>query len=313
MTKNNMALRKCASAYDISHRAKSDERSSESSQESRQSCYTHPKLDEIMQRIREQKSRKVQAIAGQPSCILMTPPAPSSLSVLELKDPEHYTQPFCDFLTENPTVFHAVAAIAKDLETAGYSRLSERDPWKLKRGGKYFATRNGSSLIAFAVGPKYEPGNGAAVVAGHIDAVTARLKPISELPTKAGYTQLGVAPYAGGLNDTWWDRDLGIGGRVLVREGGKVVTKLVKLGYPIARIPTLAPHFGAAARGPFNKETQMVPIIGLERDGDTSSGVKESVECKVSVLEGAGSFASTQPSRLVKAIAGELGITDRKS
>jgi aminopeptidase I len=72
------------------------------------------------------------------------------------------------------------------------------------------------------------------MIAGHIDALTARLKPMSAKTTKAGYVQLGVAPYAGALNSTWWDRDLGIGGRVLVKDGttGKIETKLVKLGWP---------------------------------------------------------------------------------
>lgn len=72
------------------------------------------------------------------------------------------------------------------------------------------------------------------MIAGHVDALTARLKPISTRTTKAGYVQLGVAPYAGALNSTWWDRDLGIGGRVLVKDGttGKIETKLVKLGWP---------------------------------------------------------------------------------
>lgn len=94
-------------------------------------------------------------------------------------------------------------------------------------------TRNGTSVIAFTVGKAYKPGNGVAMVAGHIDALTARLKPVSKKPTKAGYVQLGVAPYAGGLNETWWDRDLSIGGRVIVRDGsGKTSSKLVKLDWP---------------------------------------------------------------------------------
>jgi aminopeptidase I len=93
--------------------------------------------------------------------------------------------------------------------------------------------RNGSSLIAFVVGKKYVTGNGIAMIAGHVDAVTARLKPVSAKTTKAGYVQLGVSPYAGGLNATWWDRDLSIGGRVLVKNAcGKIETRLVKLGWP---------------------------------------------------------------------------------
>lgn len=162
-------------------------------------------------------------------------PARSSYST----EPADYTQPFCTFLTSNPTVYHAVAAVAADLTAAGYTRLSERDVWKLELGGKYFVERNGSSLVAFAVGEAYEAGNGAAILAGHIDALTAKLKPIPKLRTKAGYEQLGVAPYAGALNDTWWDRDLGVGGRVLVKEDGKIVTKLVKLDWPSEFLTTI--------------------------------------------------------------------------
>jgi aminopeptidase I len=222
--------------------------------------------------------------------------------------PEDYTKPFCDFMTNNPTVFHTVAGLSSRLESHGYVKLSERQTWnsKLKRGGKYYCTRNGSALIAFAVGEDYENGNGFGIVAGHIDALTAKLKPIPKLPTKEGFVQLGVAPYAGGMNNTWWDRDLGIGGRVLVKDSstGKITTKLVKLDWPIARLPTLAPHFGAAAAGPFNKETQMVPIVGLD-NSDIQGG-----ETKAESHMPAGTFAATQPERLVRAIAGELSIQD---
>lgn len=225
-------------------------------------------------------------------------------------DPRSFAKPFCSYLTENPTVFHAVASTASDLNDAGFTKLSARDAWKLKKGGKYYVERNGTSLLAFEIGAQYEAGNGIAMLAGHVDALTAKLKPIPRLRSKAGYEMLGVAPYAGALNDTWWDRDLGIGGRVLVRQSsGKVATKLVKLDWPIARIPTLAPHFGAAANGPFNKETEMVPIVGL----DSSSSFPESTDQgsldSVSAA-GTAAFTATQPPKLVKAIANELGIDD---
>lgn len=225
--------------------------------------------------------------------------------------PEDYTRPFMSFISENPTVFHAVNTVANRLKAHGFTKLSERDAWesKLSLGGKYFLERNGSSVIAFIIGKNYKAGNGASVIASHIDALTTRLKPLPTLSPKAGYVQLGVAPYAGGLNGTWWDRDLGVGGRVLVRDSttGKIETKLVKLDWPIARIPTLAPHFGqASALDTANRETQMVPIIGL----DSSSGTEAFHQQSDSILGGAGTFSATQPPRLVKAIAGELSIQD---
>ncbi|EMC94161.1 hypothetical protein BAUCODRAFT_74522 [Baudoinia panamericana UAMH 10762] len=224
-----------------------------------------------------------------------------------------YTQPFCEFLTKNPTVFHAVQAIKDELEEAGFTAMSERNEWKLEAGKSYYVSRNGSALIAFTVGGQYKSGNGAAILAGHVDALTAKLKPVSQVPNKAGYVQLGVAQYAGAPNTTWWDRDLGIGGRVLIKEGDKIVTKLVKLDWPIARIPTLAPHFGAAANGPFNPETQMVPIIGLEDTSSSATPIQTAEPFSNPSLIGQGSnygasFVSTQPPRLVKAIGNALGL-----
>ncbi|KAI4234142.1 MAG: hypothetical protein LQ352_008185, partial [Teloschistes flavicans] len=231
-------------------------------------------------------------------------------------DVESYTQPFLHFITQNPTVFHAVDAIAHRLRSNGFIALSPREAWadKIKEGGKYFVERNGSSIIAFAVGSHYKPGNGAAVIASHVDALTTKVKPIPTKPTRAGYVQLGIAPYAGALNKTWWDRDLGIGGKVLVKDGktGKIESKLVKLDWPIARIPTLAPHFGAPASDPNpNPETQMVPIIGLDNSdlaGSTTGEIPAT-----SPLGGVGAFTSTQPERLVKAIAGQMNISDYSS
>lgn len=178
----------------------------------------------------------------------------------------------------------------------------------MKPGGKYFCTRNGSTLIAWTVGKAYKPGNGVAMIAGHIDALTARLKPVSTKPNKYGYLQLGVAPYAGALNETWWDRDLSIGGRVIVRdESGKTSSKLVKLDWPIAKISTLAPHFGVGMLGQNNKETQAVPIIGLDNSDLYPSAAGSA---PVEPLGPVGSFVATQPPKLVKIISQQLGITD---
>ncbi|KAL0943388.1 aminopeptidase I zinc metalloprotease [Colletotrichum truncatum] len=231
-------------------------------------------------------------------------PAACKLCAVAAGKPEAYTQPFIDFLTENPTIFHAVSYFKEKLAAAGFTELPARDSWasKVQPGGKYWTTRNGSGLIAFTVGEAYKPGNGVAMIAGHIDALTAKLKPVSTKPTRAGYLQLGVAPYAGSLNQTWWDRDLSIGGRVIVRDedSSKTSIKLVRLDWPIARIPTLAPHFGVGMMGQNNPETQAVPIIGLD-SSDSSTASPE-------LLGPKGSFVNTQPPKLVKLISKELGL-----
>lgn len=231
MTKNVHTIRKAFSTLDIS-RVAADPVIFD--YETRRSAAQQQQEDVIPMR----DQLRAQAQAQSASSFIPRPlppksPAPETTPKRTSTDPKAYCKPFCDFLTENPTVFHAVSAIASDYELAGFTKLSERDSWKLKKGGKYFVERNGSSLIAFEVGADYEPGNGVAMLAGHVDALTAKLKPIPKVRSKAGYQMLGVAPYAGALNSTWWDRDLGVGGRVLVKESsGKIVTKLVKLDWP---------------------------------------------------------------------------------
>ncbi|KAL9023264.1 MAG: hypothetical protein Q9196_007307, partial [Gyalolechia fulgens] len=82
---------------------------------------------------------------------------------------ESHARSFIQFISDNPTVFHAVQELSGNLQSHGFIKLSARDPWsdKIKRGGRYFVERNGSAIIAFAVGNNYKPGNGAAVIASH--------------------------------------------------------------------------------------------------------------------------------------------------
>ena len=235
-----------------------------------------------------------------------------SASTASSFEPASYTQPFIDFISNNPTIYHTVSHFGHRLEKHGFKKLSERDLWsdKLEAGGKYYFTRNGSGLIAFAVGDDYKPGNGVTMIASHIDSLTAKVKPISTKPTKQGFQQLGVAQYAGALSTTWLDRDLGIGGKVFVKgSNGKVETRLVKLDWPIARIPTIAPHFGIPLEAQTNRETRMVPIIGL----DNSDLDGEATVADAGIPGQPSSFAAAHPPRLVKTIASALSISSTES
>ena len=98
-----------------------------------------------------------------------------------------------------------------------------------------------------------------------------KVKPRSKR-SASGCVQLGVECYGGGLWHTWFDRDLGISGRVLVRtkteEGkGTVKQKFIKVDHPVARVSTLCIHLQTAEeRRAFkvNKEEHMTPILGTQ-------------------------------------------------
>lgn len=72
---------------------------------------------------------------------------------------------FIDFINASPSPYHAVAECEQRLKDAGFAKLSEREVWDVKPGGKYYATRNQSAVVAFAVGGKYVPGNAFAIAA----------------------------------------------------------------------------------------------------------------------------------------------------
>ena len=96
---------------------------------------------------------------------------------------------FLNFLNVSCTAFHAVEEVGRRLSEKGFAKLNERERWsKIVPGGKYFFTRNGSSIVAFAVGKKYEPGNGVVMIGAHTDSPCLKLKPVSKV-TKCGYNQ----------------------------------------------------------------------------------------------------------------------------
>lgn len=78
-----------------------------------------------------------------------------------------------NFIDKSPTPFHAVQNVSKMLEAVGFKKIRESESWGnsyLQRGGKYYFTRNQSTLFAFVVPKAFTPGNGFNIVATHTDS-----------------------------------------------------------------------------------------------------------------------------------------------
>ena len=165
------------------------------------------------------------------------------------------------FIEASPTAFHAVKELETMLEKAGYQRLREEEPWTLSFPGKYFVTRNGSSLIALDLPERFDS---YMMMAAHTDSPSFRIKADGEEKVLGLYSRLGVEKYGGMLCNTWMDRPLSIAGRVMVRQGDKLVCRLVKFERDLVLIPNLAIHMDRSANDGkvFNVNEDMMPLIG---------------------------------------------------
>ncbi len=212
-----------------------------------------------------------------------------------------------DFIAESPTMFHSAAAIRARLDAAGFIYLSEGAAWEVRPGGSYYTQRNGSSIVAWRVGervafPAFGPDSAAQVgsatrvdgaaqsgsapaasdpapgapyhfqlTASHSDSPCFKVKTNGELESPAGYLRLDTEAYGGMMDYTWFDRPLSLAGRVLVREGARIESRLVALNRDVALIPSLAIHMDGGVNKGFapNRASDLFPLLSA---GDLASG-----------------------------------------
>ncbi|KAH8118405.1 aspartyl aminopeptidase [Phellopilus nigrolimitatus] len=216
---------------------------------------------------------------------------------------------FLSFVNASPTPFHAVQNASLRLDKAGFVKIREEDEWEPKAGGKYYFTRNQASLLAFTLPQKWKHGTGLSIVATHIDSPNLRIRPISKR-SNAGYLQVGVETYGGGIWHSWLDRDLSIAGRVIVSDqDGNYNSKLVKIDRPIIRIPTLAIHLDRNVNDSFkfNQETEMVPILGL-----VSTQLNDPLKEKTNDPKAASAIQTDHHPALLSLLAEELSVKSER-
>ena len=146
-----------------------------------------------------------------------------------------HTKALLHFLNTSPSCYHAAANVAKELLAADYTRLYEGEPWHLEEGGRYFTLRGESSLIAFRV--PCRDFRGFMIAAGHSDSPTFKVRETAEVPSAGNCLRLSVEPYGGMVMRSWLDRPLSVAGRVMVRENGKAVSRLVNVDRDLLVIP----------------------------------------------------------------------------
>ena len=221
-------------------------------------------------------------------------------------------QGMIDFVKNSPTAFHAVDSVRKML--GGFTALREGERWHLEPGGKYYVTRNCSSLIAFTL-PEGDL-EAFQLVASHSDSPTFKIKENAEITVQDRYIQLDTERYGGMIMNTWLDRPLSVAGRVIVRAEKGVKTVLVNLDKdsgmiigswfdrPLSvagRILVRRNEKIETCLVDLDRDMVIIPNVAIHMNRDINNGYKYNPAADVFPLWGSKDAAGTFRTQIAKA------------
>nr|WP_240494111.1 M18 family aminopeptidase [Actinomyces gaoshouyii] len=184
-----------------------------------------------------------------------------------------------DYVSASPSSYHAAAEAARRLAAAGFTALDETEPWGPATPRRGYAVRDGA--IAAWVLPE-APGSASAfrIVGSHTDSPALKLKPAARMG-RDGFSLIGAEVYGGPLLNSFLDRELGLAGRLVTRDGAG---HLVRTG-PIARVVQVAPHLDRSVNESLHLDRQahLAPIWALG-----AAGAADDVEahlCEIAGIE----------------------------
>lgn len=216
---------------------------------------------------------------------------------------QEFSQELLNFIEQSATPFHAVQTMRQQLLAHGFSQLEENQPWAMQPGGKYFTTRNGSSIIAFVYGEEPLTEQGIRMTGAHTDSPCLKVKPNADI-YQQGYWQVGVEVYGGVLLNPWFDRNLGLAGKVVVLDQqGQSVHCLVDTKEAVGMVPSLAIHLDREANSnrTVNPQNELPVVLGMGEARNFKSYLLDLVQQQQpalgaqDVLDYEMSFYDTQP------------------
>lgn len=231
----------------------------------------------------------------------------NSENMIGMADHKASANRLINFISASPSRFHAVANIARRLSNEGFTELKEAESWDVVPSGKYYVTRNLSSIIAFKVGA--DGAIGFNIISAHSDSPTFRIKPNAEMETLGKYIRLNTEKYGGMLCSTWLDRPLSVAGRIVTVKGAKLKTQLVNIDEDTLLIPNVAIHMQRNANDgmSYNAQTDMLPLMGsLAAKGSLNRKLAEAAGVKESEIVGSDLFLYNRMKGIVWGSDGEF-------
>lgn len=179
-----------------------------------------------------------------------------------MKANRHKEIQFTDYIQKCVSPFHTVETSRQMLVEAGFEELKMNERWTMEKGGNYYCVPYASTIVAFT----YAGPGRLHVAAAHTDHPCLHAKPKAELADK-GYMRVNTEVYGSPILNTWFDRPLGIAGRVILktRDVYAPLQKLVDTKRPVLTIPNLAIHYNREVNKgvEISKQRDIPPVAGM--------------------------------------------------
>lgn len=189
------------------------------------------------------------------------------------------------FIDNTPNAYYCVQNLKEMLEENGFEEIYENENWdSLKTDGKYFVSRNDSSLIAFKMNNREKIGFN--IVAAHTDSPSFTIKPNADMFDNM-YLKLNTNGYGGMINYSWLDRPLSVAGRVIILTNGVYEKQLVNIEKDLLTIPSQAIHINREVnhKNELNPQIDMLPIMALSNEKRLEDIIRENLESKGKIID----------------------------
>lgn len=191
---------------------------------------------------------------------------------------------FKEIIERGTSAFHVVAHCKERLLKAGFQELEYGTSWEVEAGNNYLLTPFPSMLIAVSIGQEYKKVSpNIRIATAHTDSPCLKIKANPKLPGNY-YVRGNVEPYGGLLKSMWFDRPLGIAGKVVLKgtDAFHPQVRFIESKQAVCVIPSLAPHLTKGGeKTEMNIQQEMMPIFGLQESEDF---LKEYLEQEFGIL-----------------------------
>lgn len=161
-----------------------------------------------------------------------------------------------------------------------FTELNMEDVFVIEEGGRYYVNLYGTNGIAFRVGKNISDKPEFRIAMAHSDYPCFQVKPNAMIKGK-NVAKLNVEIYGGMNQKSWFDRPLGIAGKVVVKGENAFTPKtlLYKSEMPLCIIPSLAIHMDRDLnkKGELDKAKELVPLMSLDEEMDLMQVISESL------------------------------------